>query len=318
MVRLVIIIGLVVLALAAGTVIRASLREAAALRAYPATGLFVTVDGKRVHYRQTGAGHDLVLIHGSSGNIRDFDFGMLEALAKSYRVTAFDRPGLGHSDPIADPGIAAQVRVIKAAATELGIVNPLVVGQSYGGSLALEWGLQGGAAGLVLISSPSMPWPGDLDIWYRINATALGHALAPGLAAAWAPQSYVDGAISAIFAPNAVPAGYRSNIGSGLTTRASALRANAAQINALRGQLVAMQARYGGLTLPVELVHGDADTIVPLAIHSGPLSQILPDVRLTVLPGIGHMPHHAALPEVLAAIDRAADRAGLRQPDQSP
>jgi pimeloyl-ACP methyl ester carboxylesterase len=66
------------------------------------------------------------------------------------------------------------------------------------------------------------------------------------------------------------------------------------------------------LTLPVELVHGDADTIVPLTIHSVPLSKILPNVHLTVLPGTGHMPHHAQAQAVVAAIARAAAHARLR------
>ena len=34
--------------------------------------------------------------------------------------------------------------------------------------------------------------------------------------------------------------------------------------------------------------------------------------RLTVLKDVGHMPHHAAPDQVVAAIDRAAARAGLR------
>ncbi len=318
MTRVLVILLLVLCLGVAATLWRGYARAAAALRDFPPTGRFVTVDGTRLHFRQGGTGPDLVLIHGASGNIRDFDFGMFDALAKTYRVTAFDRPGLGHSDPIADPSLAGQVRLLKEASAQLGIVAPLVVGQSYGGSLALEWGLQGGPAGLVLISSPTMPWPGDLDIWYRINATAITGLVAPEIAAAWTPKAYVDAAITAIFAPDPVPQGYVAQIGSALTTRAASLRANAAQINALRAELVAMQADYAGLTLPVELIHGDADTIVPLKIHSAPLSQILPDAQLTILPGVGHMPHHARLPQVLALIDRAARRAGLRNPDQSP
>jgi len=53
-------------------------------------------------------------------------------------------------------------------------------------------------------------------------------------------------------------------------------------------------------------VHGTADTIVPLVIHSQPLSGLLPQAHLTVLPGVGHMPHHARMQVVLDAIDRAA------------
>ncbi|MFM7443380.1 MAG: alpha/beta fold hydrolase, partial [Tabrizicola sp.] len=66
--------------------------------------------------------------------------------------------------------------------------------------------------------------------------------------------------------------------------------------------------RYSTLDLPVELIHGTADTIVPLDIHSRPVSQILPDATLTVIDGAGHMPHHGHAEVVIAAIDRAALR----------
>jgi pimeloyl-ACP methyl ester carboxylesterase len=69
--------------------------------------------------------------------------------------------------------------------------------------------------------------------------------------------------------------------------------------------------RYGEIDVPVEILHGDADDTVPLAVHSEPLSRQLPNARLTVLPGVGHMLHHADPDAVEAAIDRAATRAGL-------
>jgi pimeloyl-ACP methyl ester carboxylesterase len=83
-------------------------------------------------------------------------------------------------------------------------------------------------------------------------------------------------------------------------------------MSALKSELALMVPRYGSLTLPVEIVHGDADTVVPLAIHSALLVDQIPGAVLTVLPGVGHMPHHSAPQAVLDAIDRAAVRAGLR------
>ncbi len=98
----------------------------------------------------------------------------------------------------------------------------------------------------------------------------------------------------------------------GCRSAGATFRENARQVNTLRPQVVAMAARYDALTLPIEIVHGDADTTVPLDIHSGPLARRLANARLTVLPGVGHMPHHADPDAVVAAIDRAAERAGLR------
>jgi pimeloyl-ACP methyl ester carboxylesterase len=61
----------------------------------------------------------------------------------------------------------------------------------------------------------------------------------------------------------------------------------------------------------VEILHGDADLTVPLHVHSEPLSRQVPGASLSVLPGVGHMLHHADPDAVEAAIDRAASRAGI-------
>ena len=294
-----------VLGLAGVTHWRASAREAAAEAAFPASGQFVTVEGKRLHYEVKGEGPDLVLIHGASGSLRDLTFALRDQLTDRYRVIVVDRPGLGHSDALDDMSLRAQARFIKAGVAQLGVTEPVVLGQSYGGAVALAWALDGGPKALVLVGSPSMPWPGQLDIWYRITDTTVGRALAIPLAAAFVPDSYVRSATEAVFAPDPVPPGYDSFLGTPLTLRRETLTANVAQVNALRAELVTMEPRYPTLTLPVELVHGTADTIVPLDIHSGPLSRLLPDATLTVLPAAGHMPHHAQADAVIAAIDRA-------------
>jgi pimeloyl-ACP methyl ester carboxylesterase len=73
-----------------------------------------------------------------------------------------------------------------------------------------------------------------------------------------------------------------------------------------------MRERYASIDLPVEIVHGVADTIVPLEVHSARLAELIPGANLRVLENVGHMPHHTTPLEVVAAIDRAAARAGLR------
>lgn len=279
-----------------------------ALTTFPPSGQFVTVDGKRLHYEMTGTGPDIVMIHGASGSLRDLTFGLRDRLTDRYRVTVVDRPGFGHSDPLDEASLRAQARHIKAGLADLGVSDPVVLGQSYGGSVALAWALEGGPRALVLVGSPSLPWPGKLDPWYRLTSTAAGRAVAIPLASAFVPDGYVRRAIASVFAPNAVPSGYDEWLGTPLTLRRSSLQVNTAQINALRAELVAMEPRYPSLGLPVELVHGSADTIVPLDIHSYPLSQLLANAMLTVIEDAGHMPHHSDPETVVAAIDRAALR----------
>lgn len=293
---------------------RALAREAASNAAYPPSGTFLTVDGQRLHYEIRGQGPDLVMIHGASGSLRDLTFSLRDRLADNFRVTVIDRPGLGHSDPMPDASLRAQALMLRSAVAALGVNEPILLGQSYGGSVALAWALEGGPRALVLVGSPSLPWPGKLDPWYRLTATAPGRVLGIPLAAAFVPQSYVTATTAAVFAPDPVPPGYERHLGATLALRRASLAANTAQVNALRDELVAMQPHYPKLTLPVELIHGDQDKIVPLAVHSGPLAQLLPNARLTVIKGSGHMPHHAHEPVVIDAVHRAA----LHNPLQSP
>jgi pimeloyl-ACP methyl ester carboxylesterase len=296
---------------------RASAKEAAAEAAYPPSGHFVSVGGTKVHYEIAGTGPDLVMIHGALGNLRDMTFALRDQLAPHYRVIVFDRPGFGYSDPLpnAEASLAAQARLLQSAARQIGVTNPVVLGQSFGGAVAISWGLHPDIlppAALVLVSAPTLPWPGTIDILYRVTGNAVGSALVVPLLTAFVTDAYLDRSLEGIFSPAAVPQGYDKFIGAGLSLRRSSLRANGKQVDILRRQLVAMQPRYAGLALPIELVHGDLDKTVPPDIHARPLSEILPDATLTIIPGAGHLPHHSHADAVIAAINRAAERAQLR------
>ncbi len=298
---------------------RAGAREAAAEAAFPPTGQIIEVAGARIHAQVMGSGPDLVLLHGAGGSLRDFTFDLAGRLAERYRVIAFDRPGHGHSaGPVAGSetydSLAAQATLLQAAAAELGVERPLVLGHSFGGAVALAWALAAPerTAGLVILGGAAMPWPGKVDVQYRINASPPGSAIVVPLLAGLAPDALSENVISYVFSPQPVPQGYTAHFGPDLSLRRTALRANARQVYGLKPQLIAMVPRYGSLERPVEIVHGDADPILGVDLHARGLAAELPNAALTVLPGIGHMPHHADPDAAIAAVDRAAARAGLR------
>ncbi|WP_241427550.1 alpha/beta fold hydrolase [Fertoeibacter niger] len=291
---------------------RAAEREAVAETKYPPTGQLIAVNGKAVHADVQGAGPDLILIHGASGNTRDFTFALVDQLKDRYRVISLDRPGMGWSDSLGDAGNSPLVQAdqLIAAARVLGVRDPVVLGHSYGGAVAMAWALRdpGNTGALVVLSGATMPWPGGLGPQYAILGSSLGGATVVPLVTAFAGEKQAQAAIASIFEPFPPPAGYADYIGAGLTLRRASLRTNAQQVGGLKPYVTAMAENYPKLTLPVEIVHGDADTTVPLAIHGEPLSRLLPGGVLTVLPGAGHMPHHTHAAAVIAAIDRAAAR----------
>ncbi len=286
-----------------------------ALRLYPPTGPVLTVAGRRVHAHVEGRGPAVILLHGASGNTRDFTFDLVGRLARRYRVIAFDRPGLGHSEPLHDRGESPleQAVHLDAAAEALGVRRAVIAGHSFGGAVAMAWALArpARAAAVVSLAGATNPWAGGLGPWYGIAASRFGGATLVPLVAALAPRSRAEAFLGAIFRPQRVPEGYVAHIGIELALRPEQIRTNARQVNGLKPHLEAMAARYGELRLPVEILHGDADRIVALAVHGARLAAMVPGARLTTLAGVGHMPHHADPQATAALIDRAARRAGL-------
>lgn len=295
------------------------LRAARAEALHPPEGRFVEVEGRRIHYVEQGEGPPLVLIHGAFGSVSDYTFDLLGRLAERYRVIAFDRPGLGYSDALHDGPLAMraetpaeQARLLAGAAAALGAERPIVLGHSFGGIVAMAWALDHDPAAVVMVAGVALPWPGGLGWLYTVNGTVAGGALAAPVLTALAPRSRILDGVEATFAPQPMPEGYADHIGPYMPLRLPVFRTNARQVNRLRPHVVEMEKRYPGLALPIEIVHGDADTTVPIAVHSGPLSERLGNVRLTIVEGAGHMPHHTHPEAVIAAIDRAAARATER------
>jgi len=310
------IIALLAAAATATTKWRASVREAEAEVDFPPEGQFVTVEGQRMHAVVRGKGPDLVLIHGSSGSVRDFTSALMPALIDRYRVIAVDRPGMGYSDDY--PGsedIVVQARLIQEAATELGAERPIVLGQSYGGAVAMAWAVHypDTLSALVAVAAATHPWTTPLPRYYRILSSTLGQWIAAPLLTAFVPKPTIRAEVDAVFTPQTAPQGYYEHFGPSLSLRRETLRINARQRAALKSQIVKMFPKYKTLTLPVEIIHGTADTTVYAKIHAERLAADVPGANLVLLEGVGHMPHHVAIPDVVAAVDRAAARAGLRE-----
>ncbi len=320
--RTMLVLCLFVALFAAFTAFKASKRVAAIEADLPPEGQILDVDGVKIHAVVMGDGPDVVLIHGSSGNTRDWTTTFAPELAKTYRVTVFDRPGLGYSQDVSaaarrafgtkSASLTEQAAVLKKAADQLGVERPIVLGHSFGGAIALAWALDHAPAGVVTVGGVSNTYVENLWWLNRINASRFGGALFVPLATAFVPQDFVDGSIQNVFKPAPAPEGYADWGGVDLVIRPSAARANARQVANLLPQITAMETRYSELSLPIEVVHGTADTIVPAKIHAEVFATQVDSANVTLIDGMGHMPHHTHADVVFAAIDRAAKRAGLR------
>lgn len=298
------------IALLAGTAAFVQTRARKAERDNPPQGRFIEVGGVRLHYVERGEGEPLVLLHGNGSMIQDFETsGLLAMAAERYRVIAFDRPGHGHSarprSTIWTP--AAQADLLHAALAKLGISRSIVLGHSWGASVAVALGLRHPQsvkalvlasgyyyptfrADVALMSGPAIPLVGDI-LRYTI-APLIGNLMVPGM-------------LRKIFGPAAVPARF-AQFPIAMSLRPSQLRASASESALMIPDAFALQSHYRDLKMPVVIVAGRDDKLITTARQSARLHSEIPQSTFHSVPGVGHMVHHSDPYAVLAAIDEAA------------
>ena len=105
-----------------------------------AASKFVDLDGVRVHYKDEGSGPAVLLVHGTFGDLGDWD-GWVKVLAPHYRVVRLDLPAFGMTGPIASGNYSVERKhlVIDALMDHLGLERFAIAGVSYGGLVAFRY-----------------------------------------------------------------------------------------------------------------------------------------------------------------------------------
>ncbi len=267
---------------------------------------FVEAAGVSTHVAQWGdAVDDVLLIHGASSDMGVFEPTVVPLLEKRFRLTAYDRPGMGFTAqrPADADKLAIQANVAAGVIDLLGLNRPIVIAHSYGGAVALRLALDHGAkvGGLVLIAPVAYSWPGGVS-WHLHWSS---NALVGGLFNSVLTRPFVGAAAHAgtvgAFAPSILPEGYFERAGVMRAVRPSAMRANSGDVIALKREVTAQRDRYPTLQMPVAIMAGDGDSVVSPTIHALQLAQKLPNARIEILRGVGHLPHEAS-PERLAKL----------------
>lgn len=287
-------------------------------------GRFVNVEGIRVHYIARGKGRPVVLIHGNGTMAEDFLVcGLVDQLAKRYRVIAIDRPGFGHTGRprhcVWTP--AAQAHLVDRTLARLKVVRPLVVGHSWGTLVALA--LAGKSShdlrGLVLLSGYYFREKRvDLALSTPLAIPGFGDAVRSAIPRA-VHQLMAQQAFRHVFSPQPVPARFKARFPVETALGEAQLRASAEDTAILDAASAGLGPSYPTLGLPVAILAGDADAVVDTETQSRRLHQELSNSTLKVLAGQGHMIHYSAKRDIGRAIDGLMDGApGLLGRTRSP
>ena len=275
----------------------------------PPIGRFLKVHGVQLHYVERGLGPPLVLLHGNGSMIQDFESsGLIDWAAENYRVIAFDRPGFGHSDRprniVWTP--TAQAELIASALHRLSISHAIVLGHSWGASVAVALALKHPdlVKGLVLasgyyypslrldvvpLSLPAVPLIGDI----------LGHTLSPIIGRAIWPLL-----MRKMFGPRSVPKKFKG-FPKEMALRPSQIRASSTESALMVPNAFHLSGEYVNLKMPVVIIAGDKDRLVDINAQSARLHQDISQSSFHPIPGIGHMIQQSATHAVMSAINEA-------------
>lgn len=267
-------------------------------------------DGRVVAYTDCGtpAGPVVMYFHGAPTSRLDL-VALDDALAAlGVRVVSPDRPGYGGSAPQPGRGWNDWPLDVAALADHLGVERFAVIGLSSGGpySVACAALLPGRvAAAAVVAGVTDMAWPGAwLD--YEENEATIMRLGDEGAALAWCEEHYgPDGSRFFEHTGEMAPADLAL-----LSDEAMATSLFATMGESFRqgvggfAQDITVQGRPwsfdpGTITAPTTVVHGETDTLVPLA-HGRHTAELIPGATFVSLPDHGHLSTLTEIPQLCA------------------
>lgn len=240
----------------------------------------LAVDAVDTAVLTAGAGEPLVFLHGG-GTVEGFDCFL--PLAERFRLVVPYHPGFGLSGD--DPGIGSlddYVRHYVNLFAALGIDRLVLFGHSWGGWLAATFAAAhpGRVRGLVLAA------PYGLD--------------APAHPTANIPAMSPDQILASLTNDPTVFAG-KVPVPLDEPFKAAQARELQSAGRVMPGPFdPTLERKLADVTMPVLLLWGDDDQIVPVA-HADVWDAVLPNGRIVVFPGRGHLLFHED-PEAVAAV----------------
>jgi pimeloyl-ACP methyl ester carboxylesterase len=255
----------------------------------------VTIHGHEVSYRGAGSGPVVVLIHGMAGSSVTWE-AVIPALSRHYTVIAPDLPGHGDSDkPRGDYSLGAHAGSIKDLLIALGHDRATIVGQSFGGGVAMQLAYQHPerCERLVLVSSGGL----GQEVALLLRALTLPGAEHLMPIACNSRVRDVGVAVTGFFdrlglrPVPAVAEMWRSFASLSDAETREAFQHTLRSVVDMHGQRVnAADRMYLAADVPTLIVWGDRDPIIPMD-HGVQAHEMMPGSRFEVFAGAGHYPH---------------------------
>lgn len=247
---------------------------------------FTVIDGVRIHFRDEGNGPPVVLLHANYASLFMWE-PWAAALKDRYRVIRVDLPahGLTGPEPSGDYTLQRIQRLFEMFVDDRGLDRFTVVGASIGGTVATRYAADHPerVERLGLIS------PGSLEKRVRGRTTPAKVPKVADLITFITPKSFTRYMLRN-------DCGDPARVDEAVVEEWHAMwmrEGNRAAMLGLLRQYVSggVEGKIRAVRAPVLLLWGERNKRVPLALayETRDLLVGAPDVRLEVLPGVGHM-----------------------------
>jgi pimeloyl-ACP methyl ester carboxylesterase len=255
----------------------------------------VTIHGHQRAFVKVGSGPALLLLHGLGCDHSTW-IPVIEQLAKKYTVIAPDLLGHGASDkPRADYSVGGYANGMRDLLTVLNIDKVTVVGHSFGGGVAMQFGYQfpertermvlvapGGLGPEVSLLIRAVSLPGFNPVMGLLTLPGLRHVGIAGMRAlsrTGMTLTHDLDEVAEIYDSFKDPAARKAI--------SHVVRA----VVDTRGQLVTMVDRaYLTQAMPMLIVWGTEDRVIPVK-HARTAAVVAPGAIVEVLGNSGHFPH---------------------------
>tara|TARA_B100000963_G_scaffold325022_1_gene310954 strand:+ start:204 stop:1163 length:960 start_codon:yes stop_codon:yes gene_type:complete len=273
----------------------------------PITGNVLNLNGLPVHgYIEGNGAQDIVFIHGAFGNLRDWVFAG-RALSKfDRRAIYIDRPGFGYSQRDESKWDAErQADQARAYLKKIKGKNPILVGHSWGALVAISWAAKypDEVKGVISVAGLNMPLSGVSKLANDTGMIKIAYELYFTNVVSKVDRGSIKKFVSRIFKPQEIPEGYLDYLGSDLSRRRATIRANKNDLLATSNALEKNFSLYNHMEMPIEIIHGKKDFLLPIKSQAVAFNEVMPNSRLQILPEVGHMAHHFASKEISASIN---------------
>ncbi len=266
--------------------------DSCAVKSFPLS--HVVIHGHDVGYRRGGEGETVLLLHGLAGSSRTWQ-AVMPDLARSHDVIAPDLLGHGESaKPMGDYSLGAFASGLRDLLAALDVPSATIVGQSFGGGVAMQLAYQHPELcdRLVLVSSGGL---GREVSWLLRLLTLPG---AEQLMPLMFPRVVADRGLAigrflsrrGLHAPHVAEMWRAYASLAGAENRKAFVRTIRGVIEPGGQTVSALDRLYLAAHLPTLIIWGDRDPIIPVR-HAYAAHEAIPGSSLAILEGVGHFPH---------------------------